>query len=271
MGLHDGKVAFVTGAARGQGRAHAVRLAEEGADVIAVDICEPVSQSAVRTATAADLEETAALVEQTGRRVVAYTADVRVLAELRAAADLGVEQLGRLDIVIANAGITAGGSSFAIDEDTWNAVIDINLGGAWRTCVATVPHVVAGGRGGSIVMTSSIAGLRGLPLSAAYSSAKHGEVGLCKVLALELAEHNIRVNTIHPHGVNTEMIKSGDRRGSVPEGINPVVFQVFAPLLPVAGMAEPEEIAEIVSWLVSDAARYLTGCQIPIDFGNSLL
>jgi NAD(P)-dependent dehydrogenase (short-subunit alcohol dehydrogenase family) len=131
--------------------------------------------------------------------------------------------------------------------------------------------MIAGGRGGSIVMTSSIAGLRGLPLSAAYTAAKHGEVGLCKVLALELAHHNIRVNTIHPHGVNTEMIKSGDRQRVMPEGMNPVVFQVFAPLLPAGGLAEPEDIAEVVSWLVSDGARHLTGCQIPIDFGNSLL
>lgn len=271
MPLHDGKVAFITGAARGQGRAHAVRLAREGADIVAVDICAPVEQSAVATASASDLDETVALVEALGRRIVARSADVRSLRALETAAAEGVEAFGRLDIVIANAGITSGGASFAVPESTWDTVLDVNLSGVWRTCVATVPHLIAGGRGGSIVMTSSIAGLRGLPLSAAYTAAKHGEVGLCKVLALELASHDIRVNTIHPHGVNTEMIKSGDRRSAMPEDVNPVVFQVFAPLLPVSGMAEPEEIAEVVSWLVSDAARYITGCQLPIDFGNSLL
>jgi SDR family mycofactocin-dependent oxidoreductase len=272
MGSLEGKVAFITGAARGQGRAHAVRLAEDGADIIAVDVCAPVRHSAVETATSDDMATTVDVVEGLGRAIVAHRVDVRSLDGLRTAVDDGVARFGRLDIVIANAGITAGGwSSYEMPEDAWDAVVDVNLGGAWRTCVASIPHVVAGGRGGSIVLTSSIAGLRGLPGSAAYTSAKHGEVGLCKVLALELAQHDIRVNTIHPHGVNTEMVRSRDSQAPMPAGIDPRVLQVFAPLLPVRGMAEPEDIAAIVSWLVSDAARFLTGCQIPIDFGNSLM
>ncbi|MDT3441921.1 MULTISPECIES: mycofactocin-coupled SDR family oxidoreductase [unclassified Pseudofrankia] len=282
MGDLTGKAAFVTGAARGQGRAHAVRLARDGADVIAVDVCAPVPPSRIPPATLADLEETARLVRETGRGVVARVADVRDLAALRRVVAEGVERFGGLDIVVANAGIATGGPTVDLTEDAWLTTVDVNLSGAWRTCAAAVPAMVETGRGGSIVLTSSIAGLRGLPLAAAYSASKHGLVGLCRVLALELAGHDIRVNTIHPHGVNTPMAnvredlapgEAGRDHGRAARtgGLDPAVFGVLGQLLPVGRIAEPEEIAAVVSWLVSADARFLTGAQIPIDFGNQLL
>ena len=209
-GRVSGKVAFITGAARGQGRSHAVRLAEEGADIIALDIAEDIAS--VRRfypgATEADLAETVKQVEALDRRIVAAKADVRDYAGLKTALDDGVAQLGRLDIVSANAGIFSLAPTAEMTEEQWGQMIDINLSGVWRTCKATIPHLIDGGRGGSIIITSSVAGLRGAPNFAHYVSAKHGVVGLMRTLAVELAPQSIRVNSIHPTTVDTPMVQN---------------------------------------------------------------
>ncbi|MFB4308289.1 mycofactocin-coupled SDR family oxidoreductase [Actinomadura sp. GTD37] len=264
MGRLTGKVAFITGAARGQGRAEAVRLAAEGADVIATDIAGPAS-GFVRygASTQADLDETAELVKAQGRRVVARRADVRNLGELEAAVRDGVAELGRLDVVVANAGIVNYGRTWELDEDQWQDVIDTNLTGVWKTVKATVPTLVEQGQGGSVIITSSVAGLKGLPFLAHYASSKHGVVGLAKVLANELGEHDIRVNTIHPHGVRTGM--TGGALNELLEGA-PLLGPLYMPALPYS-MVEPEDIANMVAFLASDEGRYITGAQLPVDLG----
>src|SRR5258707_239316 len=204
-GRVEGKVAFITGAARGQGRSHAVRLAQEGADIIAVDICAQVGSVPYAMSTPQDLAETVKEVEALDGRIVATKADVRHYAGLKQALDDGVAQLGRLDIVCSNAGIASFGQAAELDETTWQDMIDIQLTGMWHACKAAIPHLVAGGRGGAIVITSSTAGLKGFENLAHYVSAKHGGVGLMRTLALELAPHFIRGNTVHPTGVNTPM------------------------------------------------------------------
>jgi len=202
----EGKVAFITGAARGQGRSHAVRLAEEGADIIAVDICEDIEFVTYPGPTEKDLEETVHQVEALDRRIVATKADVRDYDALKAAVDDGVAQLGRLDIVSANAGIGSSPySAWEIPGDVWQGMLDINLTGVWHTCKVAIPHMIDGGRGGSIVLTSSMAALRTYANIAHYTAAKHGVVGLMRTLALELGPHNIRVNSIRPTQVDTPM------------------------------------------------------------------
>lgn len=183
MELLEGKVAFITGAARGQGRSHAVRLAAEGADIIAVDVCAPVSTIAYDTATPDDLAETVRQVEALDRRIVATRADTRDLAALTSAVDTGVAELGRLDIVLANAGIFGSGRMLDMDEDAWSTMIDVNLTRTWKTLRAATPHIVAGGRGGAMVH---------------YSAAKAGLIGMMKVVAKELGPQRIRVNSVHP-------------------------------------------------------------------------
>ena len=195
-----GKVAFITGAARGQGRSHAVRLAEEGADIIAVDVCHDYPTVGYPLATAADLAETVKAVEALDRRIVATQADVRDQAALKTAVDDGVAQLGRLDIVCANAGICTIQAWHDVTPAVWQDTLDTNLTGVWNTMVAAAPHLIAAG-GGSIICTSSTAGIKGLPFLAPYVAAKHGVVGIAKTMANELARHNIRVNTVHPTGV----------------------------------------------------------------------
>src|SRR5271156_837358 len=212
-----GKVALITGAARGQGRSHAIRLAEEGADIIALDIAAPVSSAPYAMATPEDLEETAREVKARGQNVVTREVDVRDSEALTAAVNEGVAQLGRLDIVLANAGILSIGPSFELTEQAWTEMIDINLSGAWRTTKATIPHLISGGNGGSIILTSSIAGLIGQPGLAHYVAAKHGIVGLMKTLALELAPLNIRGNSVHPTNVDSKMI------------MNEATFRIFLP------------------------------------------
>src|SRR5690625_2013824 len=202
-----GKVAFITGAARGQGRSHALRLAEEGADIIAVDTLEDIPGVPYALATQADMDETVRLVEATGRRIVARKADVRNFEELKRAVDEGVAELGRLDIVNANAGISGPmAPTVDLEESAWRNMIDINLTGVWHTAKAAIPHLLGGGRGGSIVITSSVAGLKGMANIGHYVAANHGVVGLMRTLALELGDQNIRVNTIHPTQVDTPMI-----------------------------------------------------------------
>jgi (+)-trans-carveol dehydrogenase len=273
MGRVEGKVAFITGAARGQGRSHAIRLAEEGADIIAVDICGQIDSVPYPMATREDLDQTVKAVEALDRRIIATQADVRDGAALRAAVDDGVAQLGRLDIVSANAGIasTADGTATLSDRD-WQDMIDVNLTGVWQTCKATVPHLLAGGRGGSIILTSSAAGLMAYPNIGHYVAAKHGVVGLMRTLALELAPHNIRVNSLHPTQVDTPMIMNEtifrlfmpDEENPTAAGFAPVSQEMNA--LPIPWV-EPVDISNALLFLASDEARYITGVTLPIDAG----
>ena len=273
MGRVEGKVAFITGAARGQGRSHAIRLAQEGADIIAVDICKQVDSVGYAMSTPEDLAETVKEVEALDRRIVATQADVRDYGALKAALDDGVAQLGRLDIVSANAGISSMGRAYELSETSWQDMIDINLTGVWHTAKAAIPHLKAGGRGGSIVLTSSVAGLMAMENIAHYASAKHGVVGLMRTLALELAPHSIRVNSLHPTTVGTDMILNDvTYKLFRPDLENPTVddaTEAFMTLnaLPVKWV-EAVDISNALLFLVSDEARYITGVTLPIDAGS---
>jgi (+)-trans-carveol dehydrogenase len=271
-GRVEGKVAFITGAARGQGRSHAIRLAQEGADIIAIDVCEDVDTVPYSGATEADLSETVKQVEALDRRIVASMADVRDYVGLKEALDEGVAELGRLDIVSANAGIFSTAPTAELTEEQWGQMIDINLSGVWRTCKAAIPHLIEGGRGGSIIITSSGAGLKGFPGFAHYVSAKHGVVGLMRTLALELAPHSIRVNSIHPTNVNTDMIQNEAMyRLFVPGSENPTPEE-FAEVsqsmqaLPIPWV-ESIDISNALLFLASDEGRYITGITFPVDAG----
>jgi (+)-trans-carveol dehydrogenase len=272
-GRVEGKVAFITGAARGQGRSHAIRLAEEGADIIAVDLAGQVDTVPYPMATPADLDETVKEVEALDRRIVATQADVRDYAGLKKALDDGVAELGRLDIVSANAGIASYGPAAELDEATWQDMIDTNLTGVWHAAKAAIPHLIAGGRGGSMILTSSTAGLMALPNLAHYVAAKHGVVGLMRTLALELAPHFIRVNSVHPTGVNTPMVQNeASMRLFLPDVENPTAEQyaeVMGSLnaLPIPWV-EPRDISNAVLFLASDEARYITGVTLPVDAGS---
>jgi (+)-trans-carveol dehydrogenase len=273
MGRVEGKVAFVTGAARGQGRSHAIRLAEEGADIIAVDLCRQIDSVPYPMSTSDDLAETVKQVEALDRRIVASETDVRDGAALRAAVDEGVAQLGRLDIVAANAGIasTADGTVGLSDQE-WQDMIDVNLTGVWQTCKAAVPHLIQGGRGGSMILTSSAAGLMAYPNIGHYVAAKHGVVGLMKTLALELAPHSIRVNSLHPTQVDTPMIMNEtiyrlfmpDQEHPAPEAFAAASQEMNA--LPIPWV-EALDISNALVFLASDEARYITGVPMPVDAG----
>ncbi len=270
-----GKVALITGAARGQGRSHAIRLAEEGADIIALDACSDIDTIDYHLATPEDLEETARLVKALGRRIVTRRVDVRDGEALTAAVSEGVAELGRLDIVLANAGVLSIGASFQLSEEAWTTMIDINLNGVWRTTKAAVPHLMAGGQGGSIVMTSSIAGLVGQPGLAHYASAKHGMLGLMKTLALELAPLGIRVNALHPTNVDTDMIQNEPTyRIFLPEDPNPTREKFAVPATAMNAIqipwVETSDVTNAVLFLVSDEARYITGVSLPIDAGATI-
>ncbi|WP_063061464.1 mycofactocin-coupled SDR family oxidoreductase [Nocardia sienata] len=273
MGRVSGKVALVTGAARGIGRAQAVRLAEEGADIVALDLCGPVETVIIPPATPEDLEQTVRAVEKTGARVVAATADVRDGAALRAAADRAVDELGGLDVVCATAGITSSAPGLQLTEEQWRTMLDVNLTGVWQTCKATAPHLIARG-GGSMILTSSIAGLRGLVGVAHYTAAKHGVVGLMRSLAQELAPHGIRVNSVHPTNVDTPMIQNDMvRRSFRPDRENPT-REEFAEaartmnMLPIPWV-EPVDIANASLFLASEEARYITAVTLPVDAGST--
>jgi SDR family mycofactocin-dependent oxidoreductase len=266
VGRLDGKVAFITGAARGQGRAHSVRLASEGADIIAVDICAGFNTIKLQPATFEDLQETVRLVEKEGRRIVAQKADVRDLEGLGAAFETGLDQLGGIDIVVANAAVLNAAWSWEMTSEQWQEVIDVNLTGAFNTAKVAIPAMIRQGRGGSIIMTSSVAGLYGQPFTASYTAAKHGVVGLARCLANELAEYSIRVNTIHPTGVDTEMYNEPDLFPMV-EAKAETLGPVFMNSLPVEKMA-PDDIAAVVAFLASEDAKYITGDQIRIDCGK---
>jgi SDR family mycofactocin-dependent oxidoreductase len=267
MGRLDGKVAFVTGAARGQGRAHSVRLASEGADIIAVDICAGFESVRLNPATQAELDEAAARVEKEGRRVVARRADVRDLAGLQAAFADGVRELGGIDVVVANAGVITCAWSWEMTPAQWQEVIDVNLTGVFHTAKVAIPTLIQQRRGGSIVMTSSVAGLYGQPFTISYTAAKHGVVGLVRGMALELAEHNIRVNSIHPTGVRTEMYTNMADLLALIESRQMTIGPVFMNSLPVEVM-EPEDVSAVVAFLASDDSKYITGAQVPVDAGK---
>jgi (+)-trans-carveol dehydrogenase len=254
-----------------------VRLAQEGADIIAVDICKKIDTvDVIAASTPEDLAETADLVKGHNRRIVTAEVDVRDYDALKAAVDSGVEQLGRLDIIVANAGIGNGGQTLdKTSEADWTAMIDINLSGVWKSVKAGVPHILAGGRGGSIILTSSVGGLKAYPHCGHYVAAKHGVVGLMRTFAVELGAQNIRVNSVHPTNVNTPLfMNDGTMRLFRPDLENPgpddmkVVGQLMH-TLPI-GWVEPEDIANAVLFLASDESRYVTGVTLPIDGGSCL-
>lgn len=273
-GRLEGKVAFITGAARGQGRSHAVRLAQEGADIIAVDICENIDTVTpfYPLATEEELAETVTQVEALDRRIFARRADVRDLGQLQAVFDEGVAELGRVDIVVANAGIATYGLSWELTSEQWKDMIDVNLTGVFHTAKVAIPSLIAAGNGGSIVFTSSIGGLKGIQHVAHYVAAKHGIVGLMRTMANELGQYKIRVNTVHPTNVDTIMIQ------------NPGTYSMFAPgdpeptqdkamagfmslnTLPVPWI-DPVDISNAVLYLSSDEGRYVTGVTLPVDAG----
>jgi SDR family mycofactocin-dependent oxidoreductase len=268
----EGKVAFVTGAARGQGRSHAVAMAREGADIILLDAARPIDGVAYAMPSSADLKETANLVEALDRRAVQIVADVRDEDMIDQFAD-AVAELGRLDIAVANAGILCPTKpSWEIPRNEWDAVVDINLTGVWQTMKAAVPHMINGGNGGSIIAISSIAGIRGVPHVAHYSAAKHGLVGLSTSLANEVAQYNIRVNTVHPTNVRTDMIDNPTSAKIFrPDLENPSLddgFDVLSRinLLPVPWV-DSADISDAVLWLASDESRYVTGTSLPVDAG----
>ncbi|OQS12800.1 3-ketoacyl-ACP reductase [Nocardia donostiensis] len=273
MGRVQGKIALVTGAARGIGRAQAVRLAAEGAGIVAVDICGPVDTVVIPPAQPEDLEETKRAVEATGARVITAIADVRDGAALQTVTDAAVDELGGLDIVCATAGITSDGPALELDEQAWQTMLDVNLTGVWLTCRAAAPHLIARGAG-AMILTSSIAGLRGLVGVAHYTAAKHGVVGLMRSLAKELAPHNVRVNSVHPTNVDTPMIQNDMvRRSFRPDRENPTQAE-FAEaattmnMLPIPWV-EPVDVANATLFLASDEARYITAVALPVDAGST--
>ena len=268
----EGKVAFVSGAARGQGRNHALRLAEEGADLVVVDACQDVETLGYDLATPEDLAETVRLVEAAGAKVVADRVDVRDTAALDAVVRRGLAELGRLDVVVANAGIAGSFPITELTDDIWQDMIDINLTGVFKTVRATVPHL---GSGGSVVITSSIAGMKGLANNTHYTAAKHGVMGLMRSLANEVAPRGVRVNCVNPTNVDTRML------------FNDAIYRLFRPDLeaparedveeimqgmhPMAtGWVEVDDVSNAVLFLASEEARYITGVALPVDAGATI-
>ena len=270
-----GKVALVTGAARGQGRSHALRLAEEGADTILIDIAEPIPsvEGSYPGASDAEFAVTVEGVRAFGRRVFWRKVDVRDFSRLKAAVDLGVAELGRVDIVAANAGIVIYGStSLTVDEAEWNDTLDVNLKGVWHTIKAAAPHMIRQATGGSIIITSSTAGLKGTLNVGVYPASKHAVLGLARTLCNELAPHMIRVNTIHPCTVNTPMaVNQATFRLFKPDLENPTKEDVAADFASVNALpipwVEPLDISNALLFLASDEARYVTGTELKVDAG----
>jgi SDR family mycofactocin-dependent oxidoreductase len=260
------KVALITGAARGQGRAHALTMAREGADVILVDIAAPPTKTDYPPATAEDLAETVRQVEAVDRRAVWAQADVRDLSALQNVVDRGVSELGRLDVVVANAGIVTWGRFWEMDPARWQDMIDINLTGVFNTMRVAVPAMIAAENGGSIILTSSVAGIKSLPGQAHYSAAKHGVVGLAKAAAIELAPYRIRVNTVHPWGVETHMGVMGPEAQKV-FADNPSYQAAMGQILFDPPISQPQDIANAVLFLASDESRTITATQLTVDHG----
>lgn len=273
MGRLDGKVAFITGAARGQGRSHAVRLAEEGADIIAVDVCADIPSVPYGLGTREDLEETVTEVEKLDRRIVASRADVRDQAQLDKAVAGGVAELGRIDIVVANAGICSFGPAWELSDQAWQYMLDVNLTGVWRTTKATIPHMIERGEGGSIVLISSVGGLIAMPNLAHYTAAKHGVTGLMRTLAVELAPYWIRVNSVHPTSVNTPMVNNASAyelfAGGAAADAEATRVAATASLTSLNGLevpwVEPVDVSNAVVYLASDETRYVSGTTQVID------
>lgn len=274
MGRFDGKIALVTGAARGQGRSHALGLAEEGADIIAIDICEPID-TAVSTATVDDLAQTEATVSELGRRILARKADVRDFSALSAAIDAGVRELGGLDVVVANAGIGSFATVEELSLQAWRDMIDVNLTGVFHTAKASIGHLSKRAPGSNIVMTSSVLGLMSVQRLGHYCAAKHGVIGLMKSLALELGPAGIRVNAVCPGNVDTDMIDNEVVRGFyMPDADSPTREDAERPGSPFyrtqaleRPWASPAEITDAVLFLASEDGRYLTGVALPVDAG----
>ncbi|HYJ57287.1 MAG TPA: mycofactocin-coupled SDR family oxidoreductase [Mycobacterium sp.] len=264
------RVAFITGAARGQGRAHAVRMAQEGADIIAVDIAAPLP-SCVRydPATPEDLAKTVKLVEENGHRILASVVDTRDSDKLNAAVEAGVSELGRLDIIVANAGVAAPQAWDQIRPEDFRDVMDINVTGTWNAVMAGAQKIIDGGRGGSIILISSAAGLKLQPFMIHYTASKHAVTGMARAFAAELGKHSIRVNSVHPGPVLTPM-GSGDMASAVGKVMetNPQLAHMMTPFLPT-WVLEPEDIADAVCWLASDESKYVTASAIPVDQGSS--
>ncbi|MEU6192217.1 mycofactocin-coupled SDR family oxidoreductase [Streptomyces sp. NPDC047061] len=269
------KVVFITGVARGQGRQHAVRFAREGAHVIGLDIADTIPTVHYPSAAKSDLDETVRLIKEAGGQSVIHQGDVRNQDAVTAVVQAGMERFGRIDVVLPTAGITSLGRLWELDDAQWDELIGINLTGVWRTLRATIPHMIEGGNGGSIVLTGSIAGLIGMPGLAHYAASKHGVNGLMRSLANELAPHGIRVNSVNPTNVATPMI------------LNDVTYQHFRPDVPGATQEdaiaafssynllrtpwiEPDDVSNAVLWLSSDEARYLTGVALPVDTGTTV-
>lgn len=273
----EGRVAFVTGAARGQGRAHAIRLAGEGADIIAIDVCGPISDTITYPlGSSEELAETVRAVEATGRKVLSREVDVRDLAALQQVVADGIEQFGRLDILVANAGVLSWGRLFEMSEEQWNAVIDVNLNGTWKTIRAAVPAMIEAGNGGSIIIVSSSAGLKATPGNGHYAASKHGLTSLTNSLALEVGEYGIRVNSIHPYSIDTPMVEKEammELFGKFPSFIHSfkpfpyrAVNQEGASSL--QDFMTAEEVSDVVAWLAGDGSMTISGSQINVDRGT---
>jgi SDR family mycofactocin-dependent oxidoreductase len=266
-GRLTGKVAFITGAARGQGRSHALRLAGEGADIIAIDICDDYATTAYPGATAEDLDQTVKEMQALGRRVVARQADVRDREQLNAALAQGVAELGRLDIVVANAGICVLAAWDEVTPEVWRDTIDTNLTGAWNTMTVAAPHLIAAG-GGTIIATGSTCGVKGNPFFGPYVASKHGLVGIAKTMANELAQHSIRVNVVHPTGVETDLTKGLARIDELIQ-TNPRLGGAFVNALPVDRI-QAGDVSNVVLFLATDESRYMTGAELVVDAGNTI-
>ncbi|HEY1973042.1 MAG TPA: mycofactocin-coupled SDR family oxidoreductase [Pseudonocardia sp.] len=262
----DGKVAIITGGARGQGRSHALRLAREGADIVVCDIASDIPGVPLTLARPDDLAQTVALVEAEDRRCLAIQADVRDTAQINGVAEAAMAEFGRIDILCANAGVLSMvDNSWEIDDLTWDSMIDVNLSGVFKSCRAVIPHMLAGGRGGAIVITSSIAGLKALPAITHYVAAKHGTVGLMRALARELAPRNIRVNTVHPAAVDSPMARDECFTSWAAHNVE-TANTMYANLMRVQAMQE-SDISDAVAFLVSDQAKWITGTTLNVDAG----
>lgn len=274
MARFDGKVALITGGARGQGRSHALALAVEGADIVICDMAAQLPTAPYPLATPHDLAATAAHVEGLGRRCLAQVADVRDAQAMQSLVQRVLAEFGHIDILIANAAIISYGRSWELTQAQWDEMVGVNLTGVWQACKAVIPGMIERGQGGCIVLVSSTAGLKGLPNLSHYTAAKHGVVGLMRSLAKELAPYHIRVNSVHPTAVRTDIVwnEATKRLFGGGELISDEQFLAMLQglnLLPVA-LLEPEDISRVIAWLVSDDARYVTGVTLPIDAGSTI-
>lgn len=257
------------------GRSHAVRLAQEGADIVAVDLCAELETTPYPGANNQDLASTTQLVEKLGRRALARQADIRNSEQLQSVVDEAMAEFGHIDVVCANAGMSSFGFSWELTDEAWQEIIDVNLTGSWKTVKAVIPHMIERGEGGSLVFISSTAGLIGVPTMAHYTASKHGVVGLMRALAAELAPHNIRVNSVNPGNVDTPMVNNAQMRqlylpevpDPTPEAANNVMKEMSA--LPV-GWLDSQGVSDAVVYLASEEARHVTGITLPVDAGMML-